>query len=76
MLLARKRLVDTKRQFENQLRNITKVFGCMPGTTAGTRLRRDNQGERAYCLTGECYPASNRCLIKMLPLPHAPGAES
>jgi hypothetical protein len=36
---------------------------------------RDNQGERAYCLTGECYPASNRCLIEMLPLPHVPGTE-
>ena len=35
MLLARKRLVDTKRQFENQLRGIMKVFGCMLGTTAG-----------------------------------------
>lgn len=35
MLLARKRLVDTKRQFENQLRNIMKVFGCMLGSTAG-----------------------------------------
>ena len=35
MLLARKRLVDTKRQLENQLRNIMKVFGCMLGSTAG-----------------------------------------
>jgi hypothetical protein len=35
MLLARKRLVDTKRQFENQLRNIMKMFGCILGTTAG-----------------------------------------
>ena len=35
MLLARKRLVDTRRQFENQLRNIMKVFGCMLGSTAG-----------------------------------------
>jgi hypothetical protein len=39
MLLARKRLVDTKRQFENQLRNIMKVFGCILGTTAGRGQR-------------------------------------
>ena len=38
-------------------------------------VRRDKQGERPYCLTGECYPASNRCLIEMLPLPHVPGTE-
>ena len=38
-------------------------------------MRRGKQGERAYCLSAECYPASNRCLIEMLPLHHAPGAE-
>src|SRR3954447_9415651 len=41
----------------------------------GRELRRGEQGENAYCLSAECYPASSRCLIEMLPLPHAPGAE-
>jgi len=31
------------------------------------------QAERPYCLSGECSPASTRCLIEMLPLPYAPG---
>ena len=35
MLLARKRLVDTKRQFENQARNVMKTTGTMLGSTAG-----------------------------------------
>ena len=38
-------------------------------------LRRDKQDERTYCLSRECYPASHRCLIGMLQLPHAPGTE-
>jgi hypothetical protein len=38
-------------------------------------LMRVNQGENAYCLTGECYPRSGRCLIEMLPLPHALGTK-
>jgi transposase len=40
MLLADRRLFDTKRQFENQLRNIMKVFGCILGTTAGRGFMR------------------------------------
>jgi transposase len=39
MLLADRRLFDTKRQFEKQLRNIMKVFGCILGTTAGRGQR-------------------------------------
>lgn len=35
LLLARKRLVDTKRQLENQVRNIMKTTGTMIGSTAG-----------------------------------------
>jgi hypothetical protein len=42
---------------------------------ARSRLLRGNQGENAYCLTGECYPRSGCCLIEMLPLPHACGTE-
>src|SRR6202158_5563165 len=34
MLLARKRLVDTRRQFETQLLNVMKLCGCVLGTTA------------------------------------------
>jgi transposase len=26
-------------------------------------LLRGKQDEKPYCLTGECYPGSNRCLI-------------
>jgi hypothetical protein len=33
-----------------------------------SRRLRDNQGEEAYCLTGECYPASDRCLIEDAPV--------
>jgi transposase len=40
MLLADRRLFDTKRQFENQLRNVMKVFGCILGTTAGRGFMR------------------------------------
>jgi MFS family permease len=28
-----------------------------------TGLRRGNQDERPYCLTGECYPVRDHCLI-------------
>jgi hypothetical protein len=45
MLLADRRLFDTKRQFENQLRNIMKVFGCILGPTAD----RGQRGWVASC---------------------------
>ena len=38
-------------------------------------MRDDDYGGRSYCLSGECYPATHRCLIEMLPLPRAPGTE-
>ncbi len=52
-----------------------RTIGCqrMQGYA---HLRRDNQDERPYCLTGKCYPVSDRCLIEMLPLPHALGGDS
>ncbi len=39
-------------------------------------LLRGNQDARPYCLAGKCYPVSDRCLIEMLPLPHALGGDS
>ena len=38
-------------------------------------LLRGNQDARPYCLAGKCYPVSDRCLIEMLPLPHALGGK-
>jgi transposase len=35
LLLARKRLVDTRRDLQNQIRNIVKTSGAMPGSTSG-----------------------------------------
>jgi len=31
-------------------------------------LRRGKQGEEPYCLTGKCYPVSDRCLIEPAPV--------
>ena len=54
----------------NYIDNASKPYAL--GSAA---LLRGKQDERPYCLSGECYPASNRCLIEMLLLPHAPGAK-
>lgn len=40
LLLARKRLIDTRRNLQNQIRNIVKTSGVMPGSTGGRGLAR------------------------------------
>lgn len=39
-----------------------------PPLTPDSCVSRGDQDERAYCLTGECYPASDRCPIEDAPV--------
>lgn len=47
---------------------IRAIEECLPRSVRQRCLSRGDQDERAYCLTGECYPASDRCPIEDAPV--------
>ena len=58
LLLARKLLIDTRRNLQNQIRNIVKTSGAIPGTTCGRGFIRkvEDRCNKDAMLAAMCFP--------------------